>query len=65
MTTEDLVAAGEEIAAGKGTCLTCHTISGETGGRFPDLANIGLVAAERKEGFSDVEYLARIALRTE
>lgn len=58
MTTEDLVAAGEEIASGKGTCLTCHTVSGETGGRFPDLANIGLVAAERKEGFSDVEYLA-------
>ena len=58
MTTEELVAVGEEIAAGKGTCITCHTTSGETGGRFPDLANVGLVASERKEGFSDVEYLA-------
>ena len=58
MTTEELVTAGEEIASGKGTCLTCHTVSGETGGRFPDLANIGLVAADRKAGFSDVEYLA-------
>ena len=58
MTTAELVAAGEQIAAGKGTCLGCHTMSGETGGRFPDLASIGAVAGSRKEGMSDVEYLA-------
>ena len=58
MTTAELVAAGEQIAGGKGTCLGCHTMSGETGGRFPDLASIGSVAGSRKEGMSDVEYLA-------
>ena len=58
MTTEELVAVGGEITAGKGTCLTCHTMSGETGGRFPDLAGIGAVAAVRREGVSVVEYLA-------
>ncbi len=58
MTTEELVAAGEQIVAGQGTCLACHTMSGESGGRFPDLANVGAIAGERREGMSDVEYLA-------
>ena len=58
MTTAELVAAGEEIAGGKGTCLGCHTMSGESGGRFPDLAGIGAVAGSRRDGMSDVEYLA-------
>lgn len=58
MTTEDLVVAGEELVSGKGTCIGCHTMSGETGGRFPDLANVGAVAGDRKEGMDDVEYLA-------
>jgi len=41
------------------TCLTCHTVgSDQGGGRFPDLANIGAVAGERREGYSAVEYLA-------
>jgi len=58
MTTEDLVAVGEQIVGGKGTCLSCHTI-GSTGSlRFPDLAGVGSRAASRKEGYSDVEYLA-------
>lgn len=58
MTTEELVEAGEQLVAGKGTCLACHTMAGETGGRFPDLANIGAIAGERREGMDDVEYLA-------
>ena len=58
MTTEEMVSVGEKIMAGKGTCLTCHGMEGEEGGRFPDLANIGAVAGERREGYSDVEYLA-------
>ena len=58
MTTEELVAAGEQIVAGKGTCLGCHTMSGETEGRFPDLANVGAIAGTRREGMSDVDYLA-------
>jgi len=58
MSTEQLVEAGAQIVQGKGTCLACHTMSGETGGRFPDLANIGAIAGTRIEGMSDVEYLA-------
>lgn len=58
MSTSDLVDVGSQIVAGKGTCLGCHTVSGETGGRFPDLANIGAVAGQRREGMSEVEYLA-------
>lgn len=58
MTTEDLVEVGQDIVEGRGTCLACHTFSGETGGRFPDLAGIGAVAGDRREGMSDVEYLA-------
>lgn len=59
LTTEEMVAVGQEIAAGKGTCLTCHTIGESgTGLRFPDLAGIGAIAAERQEGVSDVVYLA-------
>lgn len=59
LTTAELVEIGEEIVGGKGTCLTCHTI-GEAGTalRFPDLGGIGATAAARKEGQSDVEYLA-------
>lgn len=58
MTTEEMVQVGEEIVAGKGGCLICHTMEGEEGGRFPDLANIGAIAGERREGYSDIEYLA-------
>lgn len=58
MTTEEIVQIGQEIVRGKGTCLTCHGMAGEEGGRFPDLANIGAVAGERRDGYDDVEYLA-------
>ena len=59
MTTADMVKVGREIMAGKGICLTCHTI-GKTGAlRFPDLAGIGAQAKSRVPGLSDVEYLAQ------
>lgn len=58
MTTADMVEVGREIVGGKGTCLACHTIGADTPGRFPDLGNIGARAGSRKEGMSDVEYLA-------
>lgn len=58
MSTEEMVQEGENIVGGKGTCLTCHAIGGEEGARFPDLANIGAVAGERRDGYSDIEYLA-------
>jgi cytochrome c2 len=59
MTTEEMVKAGEEIVGGKGTCLGCHTIgSHNEAARFPDLGGIGARAGTRKQGMSDVEYLA-------
>ena len=53
MTTDDLVEIGEFIFAGKGTCLTCHTLA-----RYPNLDNVAAIAASRIEGMSGVEYLA-------
>jgi hypothetical protein len=45
--------------AGKGLCLTCHTI-GKTGAlRFPDLEGVAVRAATRVPGLSDVDYLAQ------
>jgi len=59
MTTAEMVKVGQEIMAGKGICLTCHTI-GKTGAlRFPDLAGVGEKAKTRVPGLSDVEYLAQ------
>jgi mono/diheme cytochrome c family protein len=59
MTTADMVKVGQEIMAGKGICLTCHTV-GKTGAlRFPDLAGIGEKAKTRVPGLNDVEYLAQ------
>lgn len=58
MSTEEMVKAGEEIVGGKGTCLGCHTIGSHEAGRFPDLGGIGVQAGTRREGMSDVEYLA-------
>ncbi len=59
LSVEQMVVIGEEIVAGKGTCLTCHTM-GESGTalRFPDLGSIGALAGMRVEGMSDVDYLA-------
>jgi hypothetical protein len=59
MTTADMVTVGREIMAGKGICLTCHTV-GKTGAlRFPDLGGIGLRAKTRIPGMNDVDYLAQ------
>jgi len=57
MTTEDMVKAGETIFNGKGTCTACHKLTGGTG-RFPDLGQVGATAGSRKDGMSDIEYLA-------
>jgi hypothetical protein len=59
LTTADMVKVGGEIMAGKGLCLTCHTI-GKTGAlRFPDLEGVAARAATRVPGLSDVDYLAQ------
>ncbi|MCZ6649466.1 MAG: cytochrome c [Acidobacteria bacterium] len=59
VTTDEMIAIGEEIAQGKGLCLTCHTL-GESGSlRFPDLSGIGSLCTTRIPGKSGLEYLAQ------
>lgn len=59
MGTEEMVEVGREIFANKGTCTTCHAVEeGEGTGRFPNLHDVGATAGERREDYSDVEYLA-------
>ena len=59
LTTADMVKVGAEIMAGKGLCLTCHTI-GKTGAlRFPDLEGVAVRAKTREAGLSDVDYFAQ------
>ncbi|RMG68634.1 MAG: cytochrome c [Calditrichaeota bacterium] len=63
LTPAELAEIGRQIVAGKGTCLTCHTIGADKPGRFPDLGGIGARAAHRKPGYSDVDYLAESLYR--
>ena len=56
VTPAQLVAAGEGIYKGKGTCDVCHRI-GATGARAPDLGGVGARAAQRKAGVSAKAYL--------
>ncbi len=63
LTPVELAEIGRQIVAGKGTCLTCHTIGADRPGRFPDLAGVGARAKNRKPGYSDVEYLAEALYR--
>jgi mono/diheme cytochrome c family protein len=58
MTADQIVKAGQEIFEGKGLCTTCHTLGKSGALRFPDLGGIGARAATRREGLSDVAYLA-------
>ncbi len=58
LTTDEMIAAGEAIASGKGTCMSCHTLRSGVAGRFPDLAGIGARAGRRRPGMSGLEYLA-------
>jgi hypothetical protein len=59
MSTADMVKVGQEIMAGKGICLTCHTVGKSGALRFPDLAGIGSRAGSRVPGMNDVDYLAQ------
>ena len=58
MSSDQMVQAGKEIFEGKGLCTTCHTLGKSGALRFPDLDGIGSRAATRREGHSDVDYLA-------
>lgn len=59
MTTADMVKVGSEIMAGKGLCLTCHTIGQSGALRFPDLDGVAGRAATRVPGLSEIDYLAQ------
>jgi hypothetical protein len=59
ISTEEMVAIGEEIADGKGLCLTCHTIGQSGSLRFPDLSGIGSRSKTRIAGMDGLEYLAQ------
>jgi hypothetical protein len=45
--------------AGKGLCLTCHTIGRSGALRFPDLDGVAARAATRIEGLNEIEYFAQ------
>ncbi|OVE82094.1 hypothetical protein BVY03_02265 [bacterium K02(2017)] len=62
MPTDQMVEVGQKIYEGKGTCASCHKLQGGSG-RFPDLGNIGSVAASREAGLSDIEYLSKSLYR--
>ena len=59
MTTADMVKVGGELMAGKGLCLTCHTIGKSGALRFPDLEGVAARAATRIPGLSEIEYFAK------
>lgn len=59
MTPDELAVAGARIMGGKGTCLACHTIGSTVENlRFPDLGNMGVLAASRVDSMSGVAYLS-------
>ena len=60
MTPVQLAKIGDELAHGKGMCLTCHTV-GHTGGtlRYPDLAGVAERAKTRVAGLDQLHYLAQ------
>jgi Cytochrome c len=59
LTTADMVKVGSEIMAGKGLCLTCHTIGKSGALRFPDLDGVAGRAATRIPGLSELDYFAQ------
>jgi mono/diheme cytochrome c family protein len=60
MTPAQLAKIGDEIAHGKGLCLTCHTIGKKEGQlRFPDLAGVAERAKTRVAGLDQVHYFAQ------
>jgi mono/diheme cytochrome c family protein len=59
MTPVQLAKIGDEIAHGKGMCLTCHTIGKKEGPfRYPDLAGVAERAKTRVAGLDQLQYFA-------
>jgi len=59
MSTEEMVAKGNEIFHGKGLCSTCHHIGGSGPQRFPNLEGVAVRAETRVEGLDQLGYLAQ------
>jgi Cytochrome c len=60
MTPVELAKIGDEIAHGKGMCLTCHTIGKKEGPyRYPDLAGVADRAKTRVAGLDQLHYFAQ------
>lgn len=60
LTQAGLIDMGHKIFFGKGNCYVCHK---ETGGRGPNLNNIGASALNRKPGTSSLDYLMESLIR--
>lgn len=59
VTSEEMVAIGQEIFVGKGLCSTCHTIGKSGALRFPDLAGIATRAENEVPGLNALDYLSQ------
>ena len=58
MSPAEMADVGRELMAGKGLCLTCHSIGKKGPLRFPDLENVAVRARTRRPGYTDLDYLA-------
>lgn len=58
ISTGEMVAIGKGIFDGKGICSTCHTIGKSGALRFPDLDGLAVRAADRRPGYTALDYLA-------
>jgi mono/diheme cytochrome c family protein len=60
MTPLQLAKIGDELAHGKGMCLTCHTVGKKEGPfRYPDLAGVADRAKTRVAGLDQLHYFAQ------
>ncbi|MCB1041987.1 MAG: cytochrome ubiquinol oxidase subunit I [Acidobacteria bacterium] len=56
MDKAEVVALGEQVFYGKGTCALCHGI-GEAGPRAPDLKPVGKLASQHKPDLTTSQYI--------
>lgn len=56
MESSEVVALGEQIFYGKGTCALCHGV-GEAGPRAPDLKPVASLAAQRNPELTQSQYI--------
>jgi hypothetical protein len=60
MTSAQLAKIGDELAHGKGMCLTCHTVGKKEGPfRYPDLGGVAERAKTRVAGLDALHYFSQ------